>query len=185
MKPIFLLEPTDTILPTDYYRPLNRSADFDQHDEWLDESCYGGGPLDHLKWAPVWLVLGECWWERKYSEYIGFGQASRPFEAVRGELPNTHILSKEKWERRHPLWYAGYLKRKKLTEKLAFQVGKHKGQTIKQVLAWPEGEGYVRWYVENVAHAWENRVEEMFEGEKYKIYYKPSFKKYNAKTNQI
>jgi hypothetical protein len=187
MKPLAILDRDDTILPTDYYRPLNRSADYDQHDEWIEESCYGGGPLDHLKWAPVWLVLGKVWWGKTYGEFIDFckkGGGCRSFEAVRGELPTDHIVSSKKWERRHPLWYEGYLKRKKLTEKQAFVVGKYKGLTIQQVLKFDDGVDYIHWYAKNVNHGWINRIEEMFEGEKYKIYYEPKFRQYEQR-NQV
>lgn len=180
MRTIALLDLGDTVIPTDYYRPLSRSADHCMHDEWLEESCYGGGPLDHLRWAPIWLILGKCWWGKSYSNFVNFcrkNSGGRPFEAVRGELPPEHVLSSKKWEVRHPLWYEGFLKRKKETEKPVFKVGKCKDRTIGDVMKRSD-HSYLEWYVENIAPEWRDRVTEMLTGEQYKIYHEPSFKKF-------
>lgn len=186
MQTIYLLDYEDTINPNDYYRPLNRSADYSQSDSWMEVNCYGGGPLDHLKWAPVWLILGEYWWGKKYKEYKNFNKEFfRPFEAVRGKIPESNIL--KGFERRHPLWFEGFLKRKKELEKFVFPNGKYKGRSIKDLLENCYGRkeliDYFSWYFENVKPEYKEKFEEYLDGDSYKIYYEPSYKKYKNANN--
>lgn len=182
---IIFLSEKDIIYPTDFCRPLIRSADYSYYDEWMEESCYGGNPLDHLKWCPVWLHLGDFWWGKKYKEYFEFSSIGKYTEFVRGTIPETHKLKDKKYYKRHPLWYESYLEKKEIFENYTFKVGKFKNKTVKFLLKnyFPHREliEYFQWYFKEVEPSKKEILEDFFEEEKYKIYYQPKFKKFLKK----
>lgn len=178
MKNIFILENTDIILPTDYSRPLARSASYSYSDAWIEESPYDGSPCDHLRWAPVWLVLGDVWWGKQYGEFVNFNKdyPARPFEAVRGDIPISHIIDLKKYEHRHPLWYERYAAVIADFEKQIFAVGKYKGSSFKKYIH--SDPDYVSWYISNIKPEWRETWEIYPKYESYKVYYSPKYKKF-------
>jgi len=179
MISVNILEADDIIHPDDYYRPLMRSADFSQSDSWLRRSCYGGGPLDHLRWAPVWLILGRVWWGKRYARYMDV--ASRPFEAVRGNVPKENILDLTEWKYRHPLAYEEFKANKREILSRRFRCGKYRGRTIKDVLKTHlDGVAYLNWYASKVEPEWADDVEDLKNESLYKAYYNPVYKKFHA-----
>jgi hypothetical protein len=95
MKTIKILELDDTFDMEDWCRPLYRSADFsNSSDTWLSKSTYSGTPCDHLKWAKVKQVFGNCWQGKTLREYFEGSPLDRlvTYEFIRGEIPDEHIL---------------------------------------------------------------------------------------------
>lgn len=144
MKHIYLLEGSDVINPNDFMRPLARSADFDCiSDAWQETSCYGGGPLDYLRWARVYMVLGAVWWGSKYQEYQSFGTVQRPYEFARGEIPLDHQLTGEKWEPFHPLYHRKVDAMWAAIKDKVFERGKYQGYSLERVQI--RDPGYLEW----------------------------------------
>lgn len=88
---IELLGPEDELRPTDWIRPLVPECG----DEYVNsKNTYSGRPQNHLKWARVAQVIGECWHGKTlaeldvaFSRFNGFN-----YEVVRGALPVSHCL---------------------------------------------------------------------------------------------
>ncbi len=148
MRTLQLLEDEDIIYPCDFIRPLTRYADVDPYsDAWHDTNSYGGGPMDHLRWSWVWLTLGEHWWGEPWGDFLT--KRSHPFqyEAVRGPLPKEHILSWTRWQHRHPLFHAFYLKKEEEVNLMTFGFGKFADYPISKLRRYEPS--YVRWAVAN------------------------------------
>lgn len=185
MIAINILEGSDTILPTDWYRPLDKSADFSCYsDAWLETNCYGGGPMDIIKWVPIWLVLGEVWWGKIYGEYGGFGdlQYKRQYEVVRGNLPESHKfnLKYNNWDIRHPLKWEEIEKEQKRAGSKIMSFGRHEGDTYRDIV--DMNRGWAEWAVKNLRDEKNSELikdlELLLEGELNKVYYKPKFREF-------
>lgn len=175
------LELNDNIHPDDWIRPLIRSADYSSYsDAWLEVNAYGGNPLDHLKWSPVWLTLGDRWWGREYKDY---NYKSRPFEAIRGEIPlNNTLLKNPKWVARHPLWYDLFYKPEyDKTMKMKIHFGKYKENTIGDILTKYRDFNYLNWVKKSYASPEITiRLEFLFAYRQYEVYLKSkAYKKFS------
>lgn len=86
-----MLEPTDTILPSDWCRPLRlQTTDGGYSDHYSFSNTYSGSPENYTEWVRVDAVLGECW----FGETLGRlnRHMSVPYEMVRGDIPKSHQL---------------------------------------------------------------------------------------------
>jgi hypothetical protein len=100
MKTIQMLEESDTILPTDFCRPLALERDNNGYGDAVHEtSCYSGLPINNLKWLPVHAVLGDCWFGKTVREFNvngfskNYSHHETAMEFVRGNIPTSHLLS--------------------------------------------------------------------------------------------
>jgi hypothetical protein len=87
-----MLEPTDTILPTDWCRPLRlETMGGGQSDYYSFRNTYGGSPENNVEWVRVDAVLGEVW----FGETLGRlnKNMSAPYEMIRGNIPKSHQLN--------------------------------------------------------------------------------------------
>jgi hypothetical protein len=174
MHRITILDVGDVINPNDWMRPLYRSADYDAlSDSWHETSTYGGGPLDHLKWAPVWLKLGSVWWGSTYEEYINFNtEGSMMYEFVRGAIPKSHALDIDgQWRKRHPLYYTETLKRRDEVMNQLMGFGRHAKSTIEWVRV--KYGDYLERAMHKVPDARWEKVKEQIELERYQVYSHP------------
>jgi len=89
MKTVQILESSDTILPTDWCRPLcitSMSGDF-----YSFKSQYSGVPENNAMWVRVQCVIGKCWHNKTINELEKAGLT--PYEFVRGDIPDSHKLN--------------------------------------------------------------------------------------------
>lgn len=173
-----LLSNADAIRPNDWIRPLQRSADFCSHsDTWMPSSTYGGGPLDHLLWAPVWLVLGACWWGKRIDVYKKhMKEFGREIEIVSGKIPKEHQLNIAQWEHRHPLYHEKFLRLKKKLMKEVMPFGKHKGRTLEKMFHFDRQ--YLEWFAANVQHPLAEKIKIVLEDRDSRVFYHPEYRKY-------
>lgn len=180
MKSILFLEKDDIIHPDDYCRPLIRSADYSSYsDAWIEINEYGGSPLDTLKWMPLWLKFGECWWGKTYQEITD--QSNIFYEYVRGELPKSHIidLKENNFYQRHPLWWETFSIEKEEFLKSVWPFKKYKGKKVKKILE--DDFEYVNWIKNNVHCDFAEKLKKILDAESSIVYYKPVYKKFILK----
>jgi hypothetical protein len=87
-----MLEHTDTILPSDWCRPLALQTMSGGHSDYYSFSnTYSGSPENNVEWVRVDAVLGECW----FGETLGKlnKNMSVPYEMIRGNIPKSHQLN--------------------------------------------------------------------------------------------
>jgi len=91
MIPIYLLESTDIIEPTDWCRPLQLiSMSGGMSDGYSFKSCYSGKPENNVEWVKVSNILGQRWFGETVENYNnGVGVS---YEFVRGSIPLSHQL---------------------------------------------------------------------------------------------
>jgi len=87
MISIQLLGQGDTILPTDWCRPLDYL--YTEFGELHLTNAYSGKPINHLRWLRVSDVLGDCWFGKTVGQYHSFPGAGF-LEFVRGHIPPSH-----------------------------------------------------------------------------------------------
>lgn len=91
MTSLLLLEPQDTVLPTDWCRPLAIiSDDGGRSDEYSFTNIYSGRPINNAKWVRVRDVFGPCWYGKTVQEIESRTEAQ--YECVRGDPPKNHQL---------------------------------------------------------------------------------------------
>ena len=176
MKTIQLLEDEDLINPNDWCRPLIRSADYSNYsDAWMTSGTYDGNPLDHLKWIPVWLKLGQCWWGYKYQEYTS-NKNMTPIEFIRGNIPNTHKLDliQNNWHTKHPLWWETYLAEAEKINNLNFNTPRYKNKTVEWVR--DNDYSYYEWYKDHVDSTLASKIRFLHKFENHHVYYHPEYR---------
>lgn len=181
-----LLGRTDKINPNDWCRPLIRSADFESHsDMWSETNMYGGSPLDHLLWVPVWLKLGAVWWGDTYAAFEDFQTTGMRYEFVRGTMPANHVidLESDKWKHRHPTYYS---RTKKLHDQVMYRIidfGAHKDHTVQWVHKhYPN---WLEWAMAKTDKPYWKEVKEQLNLESVKVYYHPQYNKYRKPKNGL
>lgn len=88
MLNIQLLEEDDVFLSTDWCRPMVLMPDSSQSDNYSFTSCYGGSPINNLKWIKVGDIIRWSGTVREYNERC----FSYPYEFVRGDIPTAHQI---------------------------------------------------------------------------------------------
>ena len=93
MKTLQILEPKDTVKPTDWCRPLRFESMSGGHsDSYSFECMYSGLPENNAKWVRVEDTFGPCWFGKPASDL----QEHVPHEFVRGDMPEEHRLKGHK-----------------------------------------------------------------------------------------
>jgi hypothetical protein len=91
MIDVQILEPHDTIQPTDWCRPLTLvSMSGGMSDSYSFRSMYSGTPENNVKWVPVQAQLGSVWFGQTVDSFNCDGM--QPYEFVRGDIPKSHQL---------------------------------------------------------------------------------------------
>jgi hypothetical protein len=86
-----MLEPTDTILPTDWCRPLALvTMSGGQSDYYSFKNTYGGSPENNVEWVRVDAILGKCWFGATVEKFQR--KMKSRYEFVRGNIPKSHRL---------------------------------------------------------------------------------------------
>ena len=185
MKTVHFLEDDDIIHPDDWCRPLTKSSDYESHsDQWNETNTYGGSPLDHLKWCPVWLCLGKIWWGSEYGKLTINNKF--PHEYIRGDIPNSHkqSLKWNDWHKRHPLWWESYLKHQEIVSDTLFTHGKYKDCNVGKVYRMDSQ--YIDWYSNNVNNELSEKLRIITEGSTKSIWYNPEYRtKFNGNTEPV
>ena len=143
MITVQILEPSDTLRPDDWCRPLSLISMSGGHsDHYSFESCYSGAPENNVQWVKVREVFGECWYGRTVGELLR--SVGLPYEFCRGDLPEKHTM-KSKRE------LAAKQARKDLVlDHTPLTFGKHKGKTTTELLT--QDPKYLVWLDVNVPH---------------------------------
>lgn len=86
-----LLEPHDTIEPTDWCRPLAIVSMSGGHSDYYSfKSAYGGGPENNVEWVLVKDMFGKCWFGSTVAA-LTTKMKSR-YEFMRGDIPVSNQL---------------------------------------------------------------------------------------------
>lgn len=91
---IQLLGPEDLLQPDDWVRPLVPAvgSSFGDDPGINSFSPFAGLPQNHFKWVRAKDALGTCWMGKPLRVIDReFGAGDSAYEAVRGELPKTHV----------------------------------------------------------------------------------------------
>ena len=88
MKQVLILDNSDTIQESDYFRPL--LILYSDLGEIHFTGTYGGRPINHFKWLPVKGDLDPSWFGKRVDEFNAPGHT--PYEFLRGTPPAGHIL---------------------------------------------------------------------------------------------
>ena len=106
MISVTILEENDTILPSDWIRPLhfpsNNYSDPNPPDSF---STYSGKPLNNIRWVKVKDLLGIYWYgktikELNYNSFkIGTNHLLK-YEIIRGNIPISHTWQNWKQQRK-------------------------------------------------------------------------------------
>jgi hypothetical protein len=94
MKVVYILEKHDAVYPEDWCRPLQLETMSLQGDGYSFTSPYSGTPDNNVKWVRVKYIFGKCWYNKPVSDLCKL----RPYEFVRGVVPDSHILNLEGYE---------------------------------------------------------------------------------------
>jgi hypothetical protein len=122
-----MLEDHDTILPTDWCRPLLLlTMSGGRSDDYSFTSMYTGQPENNVTWVTADQILGEGWMGETVGAYnAAVNHCGPSYEFVRGEIPATHQYGKTARQllEDHNAWLQANRAR----------VGKYKGQSWKTI----------------------------------------------------
>lgn len=97
MISVQILEENDTILPTDWCRPLTLcTMSGGMSDSMSFKSQYGGTPENNVKWVLVKHQFGKCWdgqTVKAITEKLGL------YEFLRGTLPRSNQLDMAEYQK--------------------------------------------------------------------------------------
>lgn len=135
-----MLEDHDTILPTDWCRPLLLlTMSGGRSDDYSFTSMYTGQPENNVTWVNADQILGDLWMGETVGAYnAAVSNCGPSYEFVRGEIPVAHQYGKtcRQLAADHDAW---------LQANVA-HVGKYKGMSWKDIqnydhnyFAWAEG----------------------------------------------
>lgn len=128
MKSIQMLEEHDTVLPTDWCRPLQIISMSGGHSDYYSfVSCYSGRPENNVKWCRVHQIFGNIWFNRPIKD---INNAVQTYEFIRGNIPKDHQYGDTIPELKEE--YNLYL------DMTIMHVGKYKGKT----LSWIQSHDY-------------------------------------------
>lgn len=99
MIAVSILEPDDTLLGTDWVRPLTFSPLSRGSDTILvnAHSTYSGAPTNHVRWVEAKDVFGTVWLGRRFGDVVS---ACGNYEAIRGPMPTPHTWAD--WRKTRP-----------------------------------------------------------------------------------
>ncbi len=91
-----MLEDHDTILPTDWCRPLLLlTMSGGRSDDYSFTSMYTGQPENNTEWVNVDQILGEHWIGHTVGDYnAAISNCASALEFVRGDIPTAHQYGK-------------------------------------------------------------------------------------------
>lgn len=97
MISVHILEDDDTILPTDWCRPLTLcTMSGGMSDSMSSKSMYSGTPENNVAWVMVKHVFGECW-DGKSVKVINKKLGKHEF--MRGTPPKEHQLNMKEYSK--------------------------------------------------------------------------------------
>jgi hypothetical protein len=137
---ITLLEDTDVLLPTDFYR-FTEVWYAGQSDDFTETSVYGGGAVNFFRWMRLDREHGSLGWYGKTVKEVCNIIPHRPhqyapcYEFARGDIPVSHQVPETKIEKRAR---AG---------NLIVNFGQYKGKTVSQISQ--ENYRYIIWLYHN------------------------------------
>ena len=85
-----ILEPYDTILPSDWCRPLSLcTMSGGMSDSMSYKSCYTGSPENNVKWVRVDAIFAPLWFNETLRR---LNRDGTKYEVCRGDIPRGHQL---------------------------------------------------------------------------------------------
>lgn len=142
MKTIYLLEATDTLLGTDWCRPLSFvSMSGGMSDSYSFENQYNGSPENNARWVTADQVFPAWIGQPLHELLLRLERMGPRYEFVRGELPSEHtMLSKAQF-------LAAQESRDAAQDSQPLGFGKYKGKSPLELLKSAAGVTYLRWLV--------------------------------------
>lgn len=95
MITVNILEAADTIMPTDWCRPLSITSMSGGHSDYYSfKNQYSGCPENNAQWVQVKCVIGKPWLGKTVGEFNKAMHSCGPkYEFLRGDLPRGHKLN--------------------------------------------------------------------------------------------
>lgn len=96
MITVQILENDDTILPSDWCRPLELVSMSGGHsDSYSFQNCYSGTPENNVEWVRADAIFGEVWFTALRETTAGYlsKKLDKQYEFVRGDVPKSHRLN--------------------------------------------------------------------------------------------
>lgn len=100
MLAVSILEDTDTILATDWCRPLLLVTMTGGHSDYYSfENMYSGQPENNVLWVNANQIIGEGWVGGTVAEYNNaMEKFGKQLEFIRGDIPVSHQYGKTRQE---------------------------------------------------------------------------------------
>lgn len=96
MITVNILEDTDTILATDWCRPLLLVTMSGGHSDYYSfENMYSGQPENNVLWVNTNQIIGSGWVGGTVAEYnTAMEEFGKQLEFIRGNIPSSHQYCK-------------------------------------------------------------------------------------------